>query len=561
MKKSLFIFFTLVLAAACSKDAVQTPVESNPDKVVYATAATDSRTYFESDAEGNYSHKWSASDEIGVFDKNTAAEHYIITSGADTAEGTFLQINMPEAGRTLEHSYAGYPYSTENNVTAEGVLRVNFPAVQTYYKQHPESYSRGCGIMVAQGENNCYSFKNACGFLRISLTGGVTIKKITLAGNNDEPIAGEGIVNYKFGTETGGNITESTRADKETPTTTMFATGATEITLDCGNGVALSEQATDFVFAMPPTEFKNGFTVKAYINDYKYMAQRTDKTVAIARNTIHPMATFAFTEDYISFADYRLEQYCMQHFDTDGNGLIGAAEAAAVETIDCANMGITDLGGIEHFTGLKTLDCSGNQIAKIDLSCNNALTNVTIEDNDALKQLIIWDACTERNNFLHFDMGNIVICNASGINFGYPYQIGQFIPWYGGGVVSEVSATENSGKLISGLEAKNLTYIELTEWAKEYGDDWYIPSDDELRSILFSDADDIYVKINNAFHAYFNSRFIPDGGYYWTSTPTGRTLVSAIYTSSGNTDLALSPTYKPGANGNVSVSGRLMRRF
>ena len=73
--------------------------------------------------------------------------------------------------------------------------------------------------MVAHGEDNCYSFKNVCGFLRISLTG--------------------------------GNIVESTRADKETPTTTMSATGAIEVMFDGGNGVVLSEQATDFVFALP----------------------------------------------------------------------------------------------------------------------------------------------------------------------------------------------------------------------------------------------------------------------------------------------------------------------
>lgn len=562
MKHLLLIPVSVVLAVACSKDSVQMSQEIITDKIIYATANSDSRTYFEDNGDDNFSHRWSDSDEIGVFDKSTAAEHYILTSGANTAEGTFLRINIPEAGRSLEHSFAVYPYSTENNVTTDGVFRVNFPAVQTFYKQHPDSYGRGCGIMVAQGENNCYSFKNVCGFLRISLTGGVTIKRITLAGNNDEPIAGEGIVNYKFGTETSGNIVEGTRANKETPTTTMFATGAKEITLDCGDGIALSEQATAFVFALPPTGFKKGFTVKAYINDYKYMAQRTDKAVAIARNTIHPMAVFAFTDDNITFADYRFEKYCVEHFDTDGNGLISATEAAAVETIDCANMGITDLGGIEHFTGLKTLDCSGNQIAKIDLSHNNALTNVTIEDNSILKRLIIWEACTSRNNFLHFDMGNVVIRNASGDNFGYPYQIGQFIPWYGGGVVYEVSATENSGKLVSGLEAKNLSYTELAEWARAYGDEWYIPSEDELRTIFFSDVDNLCVKIDNALNAYFNTRFSPDGGYYWTSTPNSRAPLTAISSNSNAQNLPIySPDYKPGEGDNVQISGRLVRRF
>lgn len=114
-------------------------------------------------------------------------------------------------------------------------------------------------------------------------------------------------------------------------------------------------------------------------------------------------------------------------------------------------------------------------------------------------------------------------------------------------MVCEVSATENSGKLVSGLESKNLSYTELTEWARAYGDNLYIPSEDELRTIFFFDVDNLCVKIDNALLAYFNSWFSPDGGYYWSSTPNSKTSLTAIPSNGNAYDLHIySPDYKPG---------------
>ena len=56
-------------------------------------------------------------------------------------------------------------------------------------------------------------------------------------------------------------------------------------------------------------------------------------------------------------------------------------EAAGVTAIDISGKGITTLKGIEHFTALKTLNCSGNNLDAIDLSKNTALEELNCSSN------------------------------------------------------------------------------------------------------------------------------------------------------------------------------------
>ena len=61
-------------------------------------------------------------------------------------------------------------------------------------------------------------------------------------------------------------------------------------------------------------------------------------------------------------------------FDADENGWLGELELAAVTEIACGSKEITDLTGLEHFTALKTLDCSWNTLENgLDVSANTAL--------------------------------------------------------------------------------------------------------------------------------------------------------------------------------------------
>ena len=64
----------------------------------------------------------------------------------------------------------------------------------------------------------------------------------------------------------------------------------------------------------------------------------------------------------------------VENFDTNKDSSLSDTEIAAVEAIDCFEKGISDLTGISHFTALKKLNCSKNQLTKLDVSKNTALT-------------------------------------------------------------------------------------------------------------------------------------------------------------------------------------------
>lgn len=105
---------------------------------------------------------------------------------------------------------------------------------------------------------------------------------------------------------------------------------------------------------------------------------------------------------YVSIPDTAFLHALIDHgIDTDGDGLISRAEAEIVTNLDVSKepMGcgtqagpcpvpvstgnICSLTGIEHFTNLDSLNCSGNHIDNIDLSENTNLKFLNCRDMGA----------------------------------------------------------------------------------------------------------------------------------------------------------------------------------
>ena len=74
-------------------------------------------------------------------------------------------------------------------------------------------------------------------------------------------------------------------------------------------------------------------------------------------------------------------QFCIERFDTDGDGAVSQYEADKVRTITCSGMEIVKLTDIDKFSNLETLDCSGNKLVSLDLSKNRHLTGVDCSRN------------------------------------------------------------------------------------------------------------------------------------------------------------------------------------
>lgn len=85
--------------------------------------------------------------------------------------------------------------------------------------------------------------------------------------------------------------------------------------------------------------------------------------------------------DENNFPDETFRKY-VKLFDQDIDDVLSSEELGVVAIIDCSNMEISDLTGIEYFTNIQTLDCSGNQLDKIDISSNVKITDLRCSSNN-----------------------------------------------------------------------------------------------------------------------------------------------------------------------------------
>lgn len=100
---------------------------------------------------------------------------------------------------------------------------------------------------------------------------------------------------------------------------------------------------------------------------------------------------------YINIPDDAFEKACLTACDLDGNGRVSRYEAQRVFDLPCADAGIRSMSGVEEFTNLRTLDCSGNEIETLDLrrcillrslNCSkNRLTTLSIRNLRSLVAL------------------------------------------------------------------------------------------------------------------------------------------------------------------------------
>ena len=68
--------------------------------------------------------------------------------------------------------------------------------------------------------------------------------------------------------------------------------------------------------------------------------------------------------------------------NTNGDSEIQVSETSAfTDTINCSEMEISNLKGIEAFTALTKLWCKDNQLRSFDVTKNTALTYLFCEDN------------------------------------------------------------------------------------------------------------------------------------------------------------------------------------
>lgn len=287
MKRFAILAAVVALIGCTQNDEALDNITNNPEKShteFYASMPQcDTRTY----VEDNRYLRWNADDEITLFAGNSYNGHWQFAGEDGANSGKFNEINeggfVTGSPLDLTANYAIYPYDENITITEAGVVSLTLPAVQEYNHAYENSFGADANTMMAVTKNtsdNFLSFKNLCGYLKLKFYGeDVTVKSITVKGNNGEKIAGKATVSMAYGGE---------------PTITMGDDATDTLTIDCGEGVALSNDAanpTTFWVVIPEITFEGGITIEVTdINDQTFSKQTTN-AVPIENNFIQPMAT------------------------------------------------------------------------------------------------------------------------------------------------------------------------------------------------------------------------------------------------------------------------------
>lgn len=322
----------LAMAVACSVNEIADPDKDvfpiGPDypEVIFATiddqpGAVDTKVF----ADSKLRVLWNNDDRISYFNKYSYGYEYYIECKEGATSGDFKRIDPegPVSGNDLDMVYAVYPYQKTTSIDNDGVISFILPAEQTFEEN---SFGRGANTMVSRTETPELHFKNVGSYLSFKLYGeGVDVSSITLMGNDGEKLAGLCTIDSSSGE----------------PIATMDADQATDgISLICEPPVSLNSNSEDFIefwVVVPPTTFNKGITFTVATSDGSVWEMSTTASFTMARNVKRSLPVLEVVPEPVEnivFADSKVKEILVRHFDSNGDEEISYQEAAAVKTFE-----------------------------------------------------------------------------------------------------------------------------------------------------------------------------------------------------------------------------------
>ena len=281
--KKLFISLGLaaiMFAPSCSTDfaendtllngadngIVEGVVEEAAGFITVGIDNTDTRLSVGEEAEGRIPLYWNTGDKLVI---NRTIETLAISeeyNGKNVATFGLSEANLAKVTYPITLMY---PASVSTNSDKHFYI----PTEQAYLQGH---LSNGYGILMGKAENegDAVNLQHMCGYLKVSLTGSTTVKKVMLRTAGHEPLSGF----FKHnGTATEIGMTSYTASG--------LADGyynSPVISIDSAEGIVLSGEATDFYFAIPAGEYSKGFVLHVLDSNnkqHRVKAYSTGKTI------------------------------------------------------------------------------------------------------------------------------------------------------------------------------------------------------------------------------------------------------------------------------------------
>ncbi len=132
--------------------------------------------------------------------------------------------------------------------------------------------------------------------------------------------------------------------------------------------------------------------------------------------------TWVFERLVVYFPDANFEQALIDlGIDSDGtiNQSVATSDISGITTLDVSSKGIADLTGIEDFSSLQELYCTDNDLSRLDISKNTALTWIRCDSNqltslDLSNNTAITGLGCNINPLTSLDLSNNVALNTLG---------------------------------------------------------------------------------------------------------------------------------------------------
>lgn len=292
MKNLLFIAALFTAFVSCSKNTTLDDVQI-PNELHVIIAQEESRMQLLSEKT-----VWTERDKVSVFYKSDANDCWTFQGNTGDRSGNLICEYKGTATTATDKVIIVYPYNENYELKPEQkLISLLVPSVQHYAK---DSYGVGSSIMVSLGLSDSFILKNVCGWLKLPITGNKTISKIVLKGNNLEQLAGKAMVEYD-------NLTLSFIDDKsELDDTQVGGTlifdneYASELTLNCDDGIVLSYAPKNFYISLVPQTFVNGLTITINYTDGTIFEKSTANSIEIRRNHISQMEVIKTDDNEIN---------------------------------------------------------------------------------------------------------------------------------------------------------------------------------------------------------------------------------------------------------------------
>lgn len=479
-----------MLAAAMSFAACQEVEAPLAEKnVLSAVIEQDETTKTEMDENNNI--LWSANDQIIAFMKSSYGHKYnLIPSYIGKAYADFEPASSGNggnlsAGGEWDHNVAYYPYSSSVECLKSGsnyTLDVILPSEQTYAA---ESFGNGSMAMVAVSEDNNIVFRNVLGGMKLQLRGTQKVKSIKLEGKNNEKLSGAAVV--------------TAYTDEIKPAITMASGASKTVTLNCGDGVQLSESvATEFIISLPPVLLSKGFKVTITDADNKIYTVETDKANTVLRSSLLNMPVVVLKEEGI---------------DEDENP---DSDGTLVEAVSLNRTSLTLPPGISYTLTAKvvptdatdkTLTWSSDRAAIAMVDQNGVVSAVS--DGSAVITVVaqggVSKSCTVTVVTPPTSQATVDYVDEYGVNHGKGVSIG-----------ATVWAPVNCGYKAASATDNGYPYGKLYQWGRKYGQGYSDSYDADEPTIEEGPVSLKYGQAESNSNVFFTS--FSDFHYDWLSS-------------------------------------------